>query len=157
MLNSVLRNPRGILIAACLGALAVALLRTPASAEPGEQASYVGMKKCKACHYKVFKGWAKLKHAQTWDGLPEKYRTEERCFKCYTTGHGEPSGFVSVEETPRLMGVQCEACHGPGSAHAQAVEDDKPEDEFRSLINKVPQNVCIKCHNPHEPHEEYQK
>jgi hypothetical protein len=157
MLNSVLRNPRGIWAVVALGALVAAVFWTPISAEPAKPADYVGMKKCKACHYKYYKAWVKLKHAQSWEKVPEKYRGEERCIKCHTTGYGEPTGFVSVAKTPRLTSVQCEVCHGPGSAHAEAVENDKPEEEFRSLINKVPQNVCIKCHKPHEPHEEYQK
>ena len=157
MLNSVQRNLRGIFFVAVVGAVAVALVRMPVTAGPPEDASYVGMKKCKACHYKYYKNWSDMKHAQTWQTLPEKYKSDATCIACHATGYGTSSGFVSEEKTPRLTSVQCEACHGPGSAHADAVEADKPEAEFRSLVHRVPQNVCVSCHKPHEPHPEYQK
>ena len=62
------------------------------------------------------------------------------CFKCHTTGYGEAGGFKSAEETPDLKNLGCEACHGPGSLHA---ESGDPTD----LAVKVNLQVCIPCHN----------
>ena len=33
-------------------------------------------------------------------------------------------GFVNFNATPGLVGVQCEACHGPGLEHAQTKSED---------------------------------
>jgi hypothetical protein len=40
------------------------------------------------------------------------YTADAECLSCHTTGYGQPGGFVSVAETPKLVGVQCEVCHG---------------------------------------------
>jgi ribosomal protein L40E len=150
---------RGLLALAALAALAGAALLgyRPVSAEQPEQATFVGEKKCRACHFKEYRSWKKTKHAGAWDSLEEKDRTREACVRCHVTGHGEQGGFVSEERTPRLKGVQCESCHGPGSAHVDAAKDDQPEEKVRPLINKVPQNTCVKCHNTHKTLEDFKR
>lgn len=43
------------------------------------------------------------------------------CFKCHTTGpseDGNQDDLVGIQGTFAEPGVQCEACHGPGSRHA---------------------------------------
>jgi hypothetical protein len=42
-----------------------------------------------------------------------------RCFACHTTASGIGSGF---DEAKLMPGVGCEACHGPGRAHAAEME-----------------------------------
>lgn len=95
--------------------------------------AYVGAKKCKACHLKQFKSWEQTKMAKSFELLkaglhtdakkkanldPQKdYTHDEKCLPCHTTGDGKPGGFVSLEKTPELVGVQCESCHGPGSEY----------------------------------------
>ena len=144
-------------LAVLAGSITAIWLVSSISAGPPADATYLGVKKCKSCHFKEYKGWKKMKHAKAWDNLPEADRKKAKCVGCHVTGIGRPGGFVDEEKTPKLTGVQCESCHGPGSAHAKAADDDKEEAEIKKAINKVPQNTCIKCHNPHKKHTDYEE
>jgi hypothetical protein len=145
------------------------LFLLPAAAE----AQYVGGHKCRVCHLPQFKSWqgtrmakafellkpgvsAEAKKAQNLD--PDKdYTSDPKCVECHVTGYGQPGGFVSLAETPKLVGVQCEVCHGPGGGYL------KPE--LMSLKNKeykrsdlvaadmvIPsEETCQGCHNNKSP------
>ncbi|MCB1125309.1 MAG: cytochrome C554, partial [Verrucomicrobiae bacterium] len=43
--------------------------------------------------------------------------TSPQCLECHTTGHGQP-GTDFLESFDPRDGVQCEACHGPGSDYS---------------------------------------
>jgi hypothetical protein len=45
--------------------------------------------------------------------------------------------------------VGCESCHGPGKAHTAAALEAPEEGDWDKKINKVPENTCVNCHNPH--------
>jgi hypothetical protein len=45
-----------------------------------------------------------------------------KCFECHSTG---PIQNTAVGIEPSEMGVRCEVCHGPGSAHRKAVMDGR--------------------------------
>jgi hypothetical protein len=70
------------------------------------------------------------------------------------TGYGQEGGFVSEAETPNLVNVGCEACHGAGSVHMKtmmmaAMEEAEVEDKH------ISKNVgCAGCHNPHISYKE---
>lgn len=136
-------------------------------------AQYVGAAKCRPCHLPQFKSWQGTRMAKSFDLLkpgvaaeakiarnvdPNKdYTTDAECLSCHTTSYGQPGGFVSVAETPKLVGVQCEVCHGPGAGYL------KPE--LMSLKNKdykrsevvaagmiIPsKELCASCHNEKSP------
>ena len=116
-----------------------------------EGATYVGADKCRLCHLEQHKTWKESKHASNFDVLIGAERKNPDCVKCHTTGFGKPGGFVSEEGTPGLKNVGCESCHGPGSAHLEtAKKAESSEGEKRDMkIDKVPQNACVVCHNPH--------
>ncbi len=60
------------------------------------------------------------------------------CFRCHTTGPDQAS------DTFAEPGVQCEACHGPGSLHAATpTRASLPTDDSAQL--------CGRCHYRHEP------
>jgi len=109
----------------------------------------VGASKCQLCHLKQHRSWKQTKHASNFEVLIGPEREDPDCVKCHSTGFGEPGGFVSEEETPNLESVGCEACHGPGSAHIEAAKKSAGAENWDKKIDKVPQQACIKCHNPH--------
>jgi hypothetical protein len=65
----------------------------------------------------------------------------------HVTGYLEKSGFLDRIETPLLMNVQCEACHGRGSEHV------KTKGAALETLNKTPANTCVMCHNPNDQPE----
>jgi DnaJ-class molecular chaperone len=106
--------------------------------------------------------WKKDKHSTTFDLLPEEYQKDAKCLKCHTTGYGEATGYKDASDAA-LKGTTCEACHGPGSKHAEVCkafgkEKLTPEQEkvARDTIwMMVPKNICVECHvmKAHKPSE----
>lgn len=125
--------------------------------------TYAGNAKCRLCHRDFFLGRKQDAHDHAFEKLiGTEYQDNGRCLACHTTGHGVPGGFSSLEKTPRLMNVQCEGCHGPGSEHIRhnarggfLAGSDRPE---------VLQKMCLSCHtdrwnrafsNFHDAYESY--
>lgn len=137
-------------------------------------AEYIGAKKCKACHMKQYKAWQKTNMANSFEnlkagvkvaekkkaGLEDKdYTTDPECLKCHTTGYGKPGGFVSLEKTPKLINVQCEACHGPGGDFSKIMKKNKEFklDEVKAAGLHIPSetdNNCMECHGGDSPFNE---
>jgi len=103
---------------------------------------YLGQDWCQRCHIKVYKAWQETPHANAIETLRTRRReTDPDCFPCHVTGMSKKSkgvrpefggGFVSLQLTPHLADVQCEACHGPGGFHSRDPQKFKmvPGDEF---------------------------
>ena len=135
----------------------------PAEPEPAPPADqqYTGAKQCAACHFEQFMKWKATKHATAFDLLPAKYQADAKCLACHTTGFGTATGFKTAAASADLKGTTCEACHGPGSKHAEiakkfANQKLTPEQEklVRDSIWKIsPGNVCISCHVVQGHHE----
>ncbi len=76
-----------------------------------------------------------------------------RCFTCHTTGSVTKNEFDAIGAT---LGVTCEACHGPGAAHAAAMKSDGPQQGGQTIMN--PKNLdpvesvdfCGACHRTWE-------
>lgn len=147
-----------------------------------EEPGYIAAKGCKKCHFKQHKDWKKSNLAKSFNHLkagesadakkaggmdPNKdYTKDPSCLKCHTTGYGTKTGYPAVvegkawteEETARAAkfeGVQCEACHGPGSLYSKYKKGNK---EFkRADIAKLGAHSplkaehCTKCHNAENP------
>jgi len=149
--------------------------RTHAARGQEEEPQYVGSRACRRCHLREYRSWQQTAHADIFTLLepgvrPEvkrkvnlqpdvDYRTNELCLQCHTVGYGTPSGFKSLEETPDLIGVGCEICHGPGGIYIQddVMGNDNLDHSFEEvfaagLIYPVPDEVCRQCHtNPATP------
>jgi hypothetical protein len=90
---------------------------------------FVGTAECKSCHEESYKVWKKSGHAKAWQTLVEldpPRNFDPECISCHVVGWSPQnyrpldSGFLSEEETPQLIDVGCETCHGPGEKHVAA-------------------------------------
>lgn len=89
---------------------------------------------------------------------PKKdYTHDATCLPCHTTGYGQPGGFVSIEKTPQLAGVQCEMCHGAGEGYLKPNRMSLQNKEYKRAevvaAGMVIPNAktCTGCHNEKSP------
>ena len=140
-------------------------------------AVYVGASKCKSCHNKESAGaitdkWETLKHAHAFEVLSSdeaKAVAKERgiedaskaaeCMKCHDTAYSEPEE-RKHKRFKNELGVQCETCHGPGSAHVTArLAAAKEEKVEEGVIQQIAEGeivlpdvqMCLSCHNDESP------
>ena len=66
-----------------------------------------------------------------------------RCFSCHSTGPLTLAADDSV--VPHELGVRCEACHGPGSAHARTPAQVLPGNPGRLTAGQL-NDFCGACH-----------
>jgi hypothetical protein len=132
-----------LLLVLVAGLLAVNVALT---AEDEVENPYVGdsAKNCKMCHKAQVEAWQGWAMATAWDRLSDEEKAKDECIACHVTGFGEPGGFVSEEETPGLVGVQCEACHGPAGKHMKAPLTDK--EARMSTVEMPDEAMCTTCH-----------
>ncbi len=141
---------------------------------PGEaSAQYVGVGRCRPCHLPQAKSWEQTRMAKAFELLkpgvaadvkrahnidPAKdYTRDPNCISCHVTGYGQPGGFVSVEKTPNLVGVQCEVCHGPGAGYLKPNlmslqnKEYKRKDVVAAGLVIPSAQTCTQCHNKKSP------
>ncbi|HEB52159.1 MAG TPA: hypothetical protein ENI87_02770, partial [bacterium] len=114
--------------------------------------SYVGSATCGACHPSAMAAWSKSRHAHAWQTLVDAEKDPKRygwpvtkypdCVGCHVVGYGQQSGFRNPDDTPGLLGVGCEQCHGPGSAHVQS----QGKQQLGIVDGLLPSEVCTRCH-----------
>ncbi|WP_417384366.1 multiheme c-type cytochrome [Gimesia sp.] len=132
-------------------------------------ATFVGAETCGECHTKAYEKWLTTAHAHAYESLINGRKDQiERgekivsriydpeCLSCHVTGWQPQdvirykSGFVNKQESPHLLGQQCENCHGPGSGHIELVEMDKLEEAkkvMRVTLAEAKKNTCFQCHD----------
>lgn len=113
----------------------------------------VGVETCKGCHQASHSFWQSTAHATAIDTLIERdKRFDTTCIGCHVTGFQMPGG-SSLGHLDGLENVQCESCHGPGSAHA-AAPTNVSTDVNVSL--QVEASTCQGCHTAeHSPEFDY--
>jgi len=139
---------------------------------------YVGTKNCRKCHIKQWKSWSETKMSQAFESLkpgvdvevkeelgldPQMdYTTDEACVSCHVTGMGKTGGFTSEADTPELLGVGCEACHGAGGTYTQDGYMTLKNKEYKradliavGLTHPIDESVCVQCHNENVPIPDY--
>ncbi len=110
----------------------------PCSATRAAQLSYAGAESCKGCHAAEYAAWEKDPHARAFEAVRAKGRAFDlECARCHVTGLFAPGGVCRVDQPQGRDGVQCEACHGPGSAHL--ANSTRP-------LAKPSEAVCRGCH-----------
>jgi hypothetical protein len=106
---------------------------------------YIGVKKCKICHKKdgTYDSWLATKHATAWDSLSAEEQKNSALEQYYTTG--------TTAKGELLTGIQCEACHGPGSDYKKkSIMEDREKAVAAGLI--IPDSTtCMNCHNEDAP------
>jgi hypothetical protein len=134
---------------AVIAGLAGWQLGAVSSAWAGDDAKFVGSKKCKMCHSAQFKSWESMSKSKTLEALmpgnaaeaktkhnldPAKdYSTDPACLKCHSTGFGHDGGYFvpdaadekAVTTAAKLAGVGCESCHGAGDAYNELHKEIK--------------------------------
>jgi hypothetical protein len=120
-------------------------------AGPEEPApAYVGARKCKVCHLEIHKSWETTKHAWALAALNDEQLESPGCLACHTTGLGN-GGYGAGSGAANLGGVQCEACHGPGSLYARSSVMRDPELRIEMGLVKPDSLTCVTCHNSESP------
>jgi hypothetical protein len=69
------------------------------------------------------------------------------CVNCHTTAAVAVDGFPQAEKS--ILGVGCEACHGAGKAHIEAVKLGRPDLKMLRLSEhrqRVTTELCGTCH-----------
>jgi hypothetical protein len=113
----------------------------PAPREPGRP-YFIGDAACTSCHKSAMAFWKHTVHASAWQTLVHDGKQNDfKCVGCHVTGYGEVGG-TSLGHTERLRNVQCEVCHGPGSAHVAAEGLEEP----LAIARATPASTCTTCH-----------
>jgi hypothetical protein len=116
--------------------------RAPAPAK--DAATYRGNASCGTCHDEALAFWKRTGHGRAWATLVrEQSDFDLSCVGCHMTGYLAAGG-ASLSQRPELRDVGCETCHGPGSLHEDAPDDDKK----RLTHLDAPEEVCRGCHTP---------
>lgn len=107
---------------------------------------FAGDAQCKTCHSDIHESWSKSLHAQAMATLNKtKQGFDPECVSCHVTGAGVRNGFVNKSDTPELVNIQCEACHGPGLAHSNSP---------KAGYGTTGEETCRSCHND-EKHPDF--
>lgn len=135
-----------------------------------QQFGYEGVQVCGTCHKTEKQGqqlkiWQESKHANAYKALlteeanklsgDVKAVENPKCLKCHASGYDVDKKLIGAKFKVE-DGVQCETCHGPGSAYKSLkVMKSREESVKNGLIiwkNKEEiEKYCKTCHNPESP------
>ncbi len=123
---------------------------------------FVGSQSCESCHEPSYRIWRRTPHArafQTLVDLDPPRQFDPECISCHVVGWHPTQyfpyegGYKSLEETPHLIDVGCESCHGPGGNHNRAelhgTDDEKERYRKLMIITKEESRdgQCASCHD----------
>lgn len=91
------------------------------------QSPYIGPSACFKCHIDLARRWAESPHSK----------------------------YLLLEGLPAER-HGCEACHGPGRAHASSRQTRKQIVAWRALSREAADAICLKCHMPKVTAQEWQ-
>lgn len=133
--------------------------------------TYIGVESCGMCHKTEKQGsqlsiWKNSAHSKAFETLKTEkadqiaaekgFKTPAaetaECLKCHVTGYNLDASMMGkkfkVED-----GVQCETCHGPGSAYKdmKVMKDRDLSIKNGLVFHDKLENFCIGCHNVESP------
>ena len=145
------------------GLIAKIVARAMPESRSATMGEFIGSQRCASCHEKAFGAWKKTGHARAYKTLETISKParnyDPECVSCHVVGwhptqhFSYKGGFASPEKTPDLASVGCEACHGPGSAHAAAEigADAAKQQKLRRAIavskTDAEKHLCLSCHD----------
>lgn len=130
-----------------------------------ELGRFVGSRECESCHEPSYEVWKDTGHSDAWKTLVELEIPrihDPECISCHVVGWHPTeyfpyeSGFLSEEETPDLVDVGCESCHGPGENHVKAEmgSDEQLQEKLRKAMTVTKEQAqhdkahwCLNCHD----------
>lgn len=134
-------------------------------------AEYVGSEKCAECHADAFDVWKEGIESLGDDFGPHSHATasllepnernwvirkfDPECLSCHVTGWNPQKYFPYktgyLDETNvHLHGNGCENCHGPGSLHVTAQENEENVEQYQKMVRltlKDAEQKCQECHD----------
>jgi len=86
-------------------------------------------------------------------GITGPASESEKCLKCHVTAYGADAAAFDKAPLKSADGVQCESCHGPGSAYKKK---KTMADHDKSLAAGMweagkDEKICTACHNDESP------
>lgn len=132
---------------------------------------YEGTQVCGMCHKTEKQGqqlkiWQESNHAKAFKtlqtpeadkiaadkGFKTKAAETKECLKCHASGFDTDKALIGAKFKVE-DGVQCETCHGAGSAYkAMAVMKNKEEAVKKGLlVHEDVSKFCTTCHNSESP------
>ncbi len=135
-------------------------LRRPGDGTP----HYVGSDACSSCHKYAYDVWSASPHSHAYETLvkakhPSLRQYDGECIVCHTVGFGYRTGFTNEKDSPDLINVGCESCHGPGSLHVDNPKNKEWQERMnlqwlaaRKQGNEQAKNTaiekfCVTCHD----------
>lgn len=103
----------------------------------------IGAERCGACHVSAYEDWKASPHARALARLTPAQQKNKVCRSCHTMN--------PASDDPRLAGVQCESCHGPGSLYAPDYVMRDPKLRVLFGLDKISEATCARCHNGATP------
>lgn len=162
---------KGIIMTKLSGAILIVAALFLLSSQADAQFKYIGAKGCIMCHKGPAKGsmdeiWAKSKHAGAYNTLTTPKAQEiatakgianaaeaQECLECHTIGTKiDPANFDAKFDLKQ--GVQCESCHGAGSAYKPASIMKNKAEAIKNGMNAYADGIekqCLTCHNDKSP------
>ena len=134
--------------------------------QPNPQAEsnggFTASQRCETCHEESYKVWKRSGHTAAFKVLaeakpPRNYDPE--CLSCHVVGWDPQrffpyrGGYESMEKTPQLTDVGCDACHGPGAKHieAESGSNQSLQEKYRKAVRvtkeEAEKRLCISCHD----------
>ena len=153
--------------------LTVVYLLTP-NTSTAQPYGYEGVQVCATCHKTEKQGqqqkiWQESAHAKAFKalltpeaekiakdkGLTVKASEAKECLVCHTSGCETDKKLIGAKFNME-DGVQCETCHGAGSAYKSLkIMRSREESVKKGLViwnDKAEMEAgCVKCHNPQSP------
>ncbi len=140
-----------------------------------KQYKYVGAAGCKTCHKTKKSGnqygiWMESKHAKAYEtlkseeaakiaqekGLDKPAYEAPECLKCHVTAYDVDKALLG-RKYKMEDGVQCESCHGPGSAYKKKKIMKDRQLAIANGLNPIlvedgtAEKQCKTCHNEESP------